>query len=167
MTLTTHSVAGALISQVFISTPYVGLPLAFVSHFALDAIPHWDYKLHSLSKDENNPKALIFAKDKRFIRDLFFIGLDFSLGLVLPVIIFYILGWSFSIWILIGMGLGMVPDFFQFVYSHFRNPILGVLQSFHVWIHTNMRLKNHLVGISSQFVIICLMVVFAYFLKLN
>lgn len=41
MTATNHALTGALIGLT-ISNPVLALPLAFLSHFALDAIPHFD-----------------------------------------------------------------------------------------------------------------------------
>lgn len=41
MTATGHALVGTAIA-VSISNPVIGLPLAFVSHIACDAFPHWD-----------------------------------------------------------------------------------------------------------------------------
>ena len=43
MTITNHVTTGALIAAV-ISQPLIALPLAFMSHFVLDALPHFGYK---------------------------------------------------------------------------------------------------------------------------
>lgn len=40
MTATNHALSGALIGAT-ISQPYLAIPLAFASHFVLDAIPHF------------------------------------------------------------------------------------------------------------------------------
>jgi hypothetical protein len=45
MTITNHALTGALIA-VSVGQPVIAVPLAFVSHFALDAIPHF-----GISKD--------------------------------------------------------------------------------------------------------------------
>ena len=45
MVTTPHAVFGAT-SAVFIPNPLVSLPLAFASHFVLDAIPHWQETLY-------------------------------------------------------------------------------------------------------------------------
>lgn len=42
MTATNHALSGALIGLV-ITQPLIALPLAFVSHFVLDAIPHFGF----------------------------------------------------------------------------------------------------------------------------
>ncbi|MBI2599167.1 hypothetical protein HYW40_03040 [Candidatus Curtissbacteria bacterium] len=41
MTATAHALIGASIATQ-IANPLIGLPLAFVSHFLADLIPHWD-----------------------------------------------------------------------------------------------------------------------------
>lgn len=42
MLATPHTAMGILIAYL-IPNPYVALPLALLSHFALDLIPHWDF----------------------------------------------------------------------------------------------------------------------------
>src|ERR1043165_3035207 len=42
MTNLNHAATGALVA-VAVHNPWVGLPAAFLSHFAIDVIPHWDY----------------------------------------------------------------------------------------------------------------------------
>lgn len=41
MTATAHALIGASLA-VKITNPFVGIPLAILSHFLLDLIPHWD-----------------------------------------------------------------------------------------------------------------------------
>lgn len=41
MTATGHAIVGAAIAAK-ISNPWIGIPLAIVSHFVCDKIPHWD-----------------------------------------------------------------------------------------------------------------------------
>lgn len=41
MTATGHAVLGALLAAK-ISNPYIGIPLAILSHLAADSFPHWD-----------------------------------------------------------------------------------------------------------------------------
>src|SRR3989344_4372315 len=41
MTATAHALIGASIA-VTINNPYIGIPLAVLSHFGADLIPHWD-----------------------------------------------------------------------------------------------------------------------------
>lgn len=41
MTATAHALIGASIAAK-ITNPYIGIPLAIISHFAADLVPHWD-----------------------------------------------------------------------------------------------------------------------------
>lgn len=41
MTATAHALIGASLAAT-IANPYLGIPAAFISHFAADLIPHWD-----------------------------------------------------------------------------------------------------------------------------
>ncbi len=149
MTLTTHAVVGAAIAAAMPNHPVLGIVLAFASHFALDAIPHWDYHLRSMAEDEANPLKNDMKFGWDFVIDLFKIGFDFLLGLVLGYLIG---GW----WLGLAGGLaGQLPDFLQFVYFKFRRPPITWLQRFHVWIHTSHKLKGKpLVGIASQLALI-------------
>lgn len=45
MTATNHALVGAVIA-VTINKPWLALPLAFASHFALDSLPHFGYPGH-------------------------------------------------------------------------------------------------------------------------
>ncbi|MCR4324362.1 MAG: hypothetical protein NUV69_01605 [Candidatus Curtissbacteria bacterium] len=41
MTATAHALIGASLAVKFVN-PYVGIPLAIISHFLADLVPHWD-----------------------------------------------------------------------------------------------------------------------------
>lgn len=45
MTATNHAAAGAIVA-IIIKEPVLALPLAFVSHFLLDTVPHFGYPGH-------------------------------------------------------------------------------------------------------------------------
>jgi len=50
-----HTLFGALIG-IKIQNPFISLPLAFASHFALDLIPHWNPSLYSEYEQFGHPK---------------------------------------------------------------------------------------------------------------
>lgn len=155
MTLTTHAVVGASLITLF-PNPAVGLPLAFVSHFLLDAIPHWDYSLESSNEDADfKKKTLIFTKKTWF--DLVKIGTDGLLGLFLTLFLFG--GYSkISILLLcLGAFFGMFPDGLQFLYYRFGGSFLTRLQRFHVGIHAKKKLDTRpVLGITLQIIVIAL-----------
>src|SRR3989344_5422694 len=156
MTLTTHAIIGSLAASFFPTHPIIGFALAFGSHFAIDAIPHWDYPLQSYEeRDKNNPMNNDIALDKRFAKDLINIGLDILIGLLILTYILIFLG-KFSLPILIAGAIGgVVPDALQLVYMKFRHEPLISLQKFHIWIQRDGRLRSKpFIGILSQIAII-------------
>lgn len=60
MLITTHTFAGAAISSVF-QNPVIGVPLAFGSHFVLDAIVHYDPKLSGFTHNRTLVLVIDFA----------------------------------------------------------------------------------------------------------
>lgn len=66
MLLTFHSLAGAAIASQ-VPNPLISWPLAFLSHFVLDCMPHWDF----FTDGVRLPKKVKAA-----------IALDFGLGLM-------------------------------------------------------------------------------------
>lgn len=162
MVLATHIVIGSAVASLFPNNPIVGFSLAFVSHFAMDAIPHWDYKLKSkvdLGENPGDPLDSDLEISPQFVRDLFCIGLDILIGVALAI---FILGGAgkFSVSVLIAGALGgAMPDFLQFAYMKIRRDPLTSLQQFHHFVHAKKRILNPIVGIISQLAIITLIFV--------
>lgn len=151
MTLTTHALVGAAVVSLFPQHPVLGVSAAFISHFAIDAIPHWDYPIASSSI---NPYVAARMKyDKAFWSDVMRIGSDALFGLLISL-------WFFNAkvspaLIFIAVFFAILPDPLLFVYSRFKHEPLVTLQRFHHWIHTRYRFKNAKVaGIFSQILFI-------------
>lgn len=142
MILVTHTAVGCAVASLFPNHPEIGFVAAFGSHFALDAIPHWDYPLRASIIDEGNVMKNNIALDGRFAKDLINIGLDVLVGLIISIYILLFLG-RFS-WEILTVGVlgGIVPDALQLVYMKLKPKSLILLQRFHVWIQVNKRLKN-------------------------
>ena len=49
-----HAVVGAAIAA-SIPNPYIGIPLAFASHFVLDKVPHWNPHLNTETEKYGKP----------------------------------------------------------------------------------------------------------------
>jgi hypothetical protein len=146
MILSTHAIVGGAIASLFPSHPAFVAVAGFASHFAIDAIPHWDYSLKSISVG--------IAADNRRLKlnrgllvDLVVIGLDAGIGLSLAIWLF---ATSAPVWVVaLGALAAMLPDPLQFLHSlHPREP-LKTLQRFHGWIHCKRKLAWRL-GVSSQ-----------------
>lgn len=52
---TPHVIVGAAIAAK-VGSPYLAIPLAFMSHFVLDRIPHWNPHFYTESKKYGKPK---------------------------------------------------------------------------------------------------------------
>lgn len=151
MTLSTHAVVGAAIAVALPGQPILGASLAFVSHFLLDSLPHWDYKILSQSANPEQASLSVFRFEKLFFIDLFRIGSDVVLGLILTLLIFGVVTPQSLALACIGAAAAMLPDFLQFVYRLYPLGPFAVLQRFHVWIHTEHRLVDQpFLGITSQ-----------------
>jgi hypothetical protein len=155
MVLTTHAAAGAAIALAFRDNPWAGLFLALVSHFALDAVPHWHYPTKRLKRELKNLTGARPELDKGVLKDLAAIGLDFTIG----VGIVAAAGLQFApenlLLILAGAVLGTIPDFFQLLYYLFPVFPFVQIQRFHLRVHTKERLDDRpLWGIGTQAAII-------------
>lgn len=73
MTAPNHALTGALIG-LSISNPLMAMPLAFLSHFVCDAIPHYDPPVQN--------KASLF-RSKRFVYEFLVAGIVLCGGLVI------------------------------------------------------------------------------------
>jgi hypothetical protein len=147
MILVTHAITGAAVGQL-VGNPVAALVYGFVSHFLLDAIPHWDYPL-----SEGEVKSGRVPR-----RDLIKIAADGLLGLA-SVFIANALFPSLLWWPMVLGAIGaMLPDALQFAYFKTKWRWLYYLQTFHEWIHTSVRLVGNrnrvILGVVSQVLIV-------------
>lgn len=166
MSLATHAIIGAATARVLAFNPIIAVLAAFVSHFILDAIPHWDYKLKSQIDLDHPENGVSMTFGRAFVDDLIKINFDFFLGLAVVVFIFFINNPSTGLIAILGAVAGTLPDFLQFVNGKIKNkPQLIIwFQQFHNFSHTKWRLAGRpIIGILSQavFVVIVLTLVFA------
>ena len=142
MTLGTHAVAGALAAQLFPSHPVLGFAAGFVSHFAMDAIPHGHYKLHSKNyKPDDRLGENMTVKSRAFLVDLFHAGIDAGAGIIIALIIFGVIS---PIQALAGAVGGILPDLLQFVYFKTKFEPFITLQKFHIKMHSKKSLNENL-----------------------
>ena len=146
MILSTHAIVGGAIASLSPSHPVLVAIAGFASHFAIDAIPHWDYPLQAISlRPAADSRALNL--DRRLWVDLTLIALDACAGLAIAI-------WLFATpatigAILLGAVAAMVPDPLQVVHALYPREPLKSLQRFHHWIHAKRKLSWPL-GASSQ-----------------
>jgi hypothetical protein len=146
MILSTHAIVGGAIASLVPSHPVLVVAAGFASHFAIDAIPHWDYPLQAISvRPAGESRALNL--DNRLWGDLSLIALDACAGVALAI-------WLFATpatigAILLGAVAAMVPDPLQVAHALYPREPLKSLQRFHQWIHAKRKLSWPL-GASSQ-----------------
>jgi hypothetical protein len=125
MILITHSVVGAALSGVT-GSPVYSFLIGILSHYVLDAVPHYDYV------------------DKRFVDDRFskqskvlfkFIMLDGVLGVILPLYFFEWQGFYGLLNIFLAIIGAMLPDALTGVHVYFPNKVTPILNKFHVGLH--------------------------------
>ncbi len=160
MTLTTHAIVGAAAARLFSFNPATAFLAAFVSHFLIDAIPHWDYNLKSAKKNETNLMKSDILVNRDFVFDLGKILFDIILGILLSFFIFQPSGNAEILTIAIGIVGGILPDPLQFLYFKFRHEPLVSLQKFHFLIHTKVKLSGGwFVGVFLQIFLVVIVVI--------
>lgn len=162
MTLTTHAIVGAAAAKLFPQHYVLAFSAAFVSHFLIDAIPHWDYHLRSFKRDEDNPLNSDMVFGLNFILDMLDISFDFFLAIILPLLIFGSLEFSQLLIVFCGVVGGVLPDALQFVYFKFRHEPLISLQKFHQWIHTGTKIESWKRGVAAQFVLVAFVIFISF-----
>ncbi len=163
MTLTTHGLIGAATASLF-PAPYYPLAwsMAFVSHFFADAIPHWDYKTKSFTRNKD-PLKNDFVINKKSVVDLTKIGIDFCLGIGLSYLLFP--SHLYNPWLIVGGAFfGILPDPLQFAYWKIRREPLTTLQRLHISIHAKKKLEAWPSGIPIQLAILAIILLTTFFL---
>ena len=153
MILCTHAIVGGALASLFPSHPVVVVAVGFASHFVIDAIPHWDYPLRSISVGPGARNELVLNGARLW--DASLIGFDAFSGLALAVCLFATPGTVAAV--LLGALAAMLPDPLQFVHSLIPWRPLSTLQKFHRWIHTKRQL-DWPIGVSSQIAFVIVVV---------
>lgn len=162
MILISHGIIGAAVGRLFPAHPLLAFLAGMATHYAMDAIPHWEYKLLSVFRDDNTgfKKARIGI---RFAIDILSALLDLLAGGVLSFLIFSgdFAGDGLPASLIAGIIGGILPDGFQFLHMLFpKFRLLATHQTFHNRIHARRRLNDRpLVGIPLQAAIVTLWVV--------
>jgi hypothetical protein len=123
MTGLNHAVTGALVAAA-IDKPVLALPAALLSHFAIDAIPHWNYQL-----------------DPRIARRQVVMLADLVLSLALLLILALTVNANPYL-VIIGGLIGILPDTMWLRFfitgrpSIHGNPkkLVNLIRRFHFWI---------------------------------
>ena len=156
MVLSTHAVIGAAVITLVPTHPIIGGLLAFGSHFAFDAVPHWDYKLRQNYSAIHKTEATHEFK-LGFIVDLLKTAFDALLGLTLAILFFF----SFApIWVIaVGAIMAILPDLLHLIDSRIYIYPIRVIQKFHHWIHTTHKISSFPLGPFLQIIMVFLIVI--------
>jgi len=164
MTLATHIVAGAVAAKFISSHPVEAFFVGAVSHYLLDTIPHWDYKINSfVAIDESKPLDKKIQFNKEIFRDVAKVVLDAFIGFALIFILNFFVGDNLmSVWLLLAAALGgAAPDFAQFLYGLWKIWPLKKLQELHNWVHAEIKLDDQPeIGVPMQFLLIVVLAMF-------
>ena len=153
MILSTHAIVGGAIASLSPSYPEIAFVAGVASHFAIDAIPHWDYPLRAISVKPDVSSTMV--PNLLLFRDLGLIALDACVGLGMAL---WLYGSSAAATaVLLGAVGAMLPDPLQIVHKLYPREPLRSLQRFHGWIHTKRRLRWPF-GVSSQLAFVFLVV---------
>lgn len=107
MTATNHAVVGSLIVAT-VANPVIGLPLALLSHFALDSLPH--FGAHTVASPKSKEFKAILIMD------------GFLLTCFIILVTFAGIRAGFEWWLLpAGAFLAWIPDVMW--YKHYQNDL--------------------------------------------
>lgn len=108
MLATSHALAAGVILKT-VPDPRIALPLALVSHFILDFLPHWDF----VTNQNNHGHSLTLAGERKRIKLTFLAGLDVIFGFGLTFWLFQNLNPSL---LLLTIFFAQLPDWLEMPY---------------------------------------------------
>ncbi|MGY8667046.1 hypothetical protein Q3C01_32455 [Bradyrhizobium sp. UFLA05-109] len=150
MILSTHAIVGAALASLIPDHPVAAFVIGVASHFAIDAIPHVDYPLHSIRGRRSTKSALTLIW--LLVKDLGLITVDAGIGLG---VVLWLYGAGPAV--LAGALGAMLPDPMRLVSKLYPKEPLRSLQRFHAWIHSKRKLSWPL-GVVSQLCVVLLFV---------
>ena len=159
MILTTHSIVGASITNLFPGNPGVGSILAFVSHYLLDMVPHKDYDVKFIDEESKTIKSAV--NNLKSALHFLPVALDLLVGVILCILIFVRDEQTFYL-TFFGIIAGVLPDFFQFLYLKYKKHPFIIVQKFHDHIHNR---SKPITGYLSQFLTIVISISIYFLIK--
>ncbi len=107
MILASHIIVSGLLGTTT-QNYFLAAVFGFVSHYILDAIPHWDYFSDEFKLRAKTEKS--FIKNKKFWQELINVALDILIGLGLLFIFLKYYKNPQIIPAIIGVAFGVLPD---------------------------------------------------------
>lgn len=141
MLTSAHLLAGAAIGKLA-GNVYLAIPIAFFSHYLLDAVPHYN------QKPVINYKELGFkGADKT---DLLIKALEPAIGLALTAHLIFGIPQATTLPLYLGAFFGWLPDLLVFLEWKHNIPTPSLIQKFEKAFH---RHTNFINGILSQIIV--------------
>ncbi|MCX6806899.1 MAG: hypothetical protein NT135_02150 [Candidatus Berkelbacteria bacterium] len=141
MLATPHILVGATIASTNLD-PSISLPICFLSHFILDAIPHLESSTflakYRSKEDELSQKEITYAI------------LDCVLGAI--IVLFLYLKFN-NIMLVYGAFFALLPDIIDNVpywYGIRKLPVFKQLHQLHDFVHHNLSEKYWYIGLATQ-----------------
>jgi len=151
MILTPHILIGAIIGSKISSPPLIFI-LSFLSHYFLDMLPHYEYKISGLKHQK-------IQYDRIFFIYLSKISIDFLIGMGLAL--WLIWDTPTKTLAIIGMVSALIPDGLLFLYWRLPDqPILKFFAVPHRACHFLKRISPNWLGIAVEIIIIIAAVIF-------
>lgn len=145
MILVGHALVGAALAAPT-HNPFLAFFVALISHYAVDAIPHYEYGFEYLLQK---------AGKQRLWLDLTKISVDGVLGVVSALLIFQPTDAASFLVVFAAIVGAMLPDFLQGVYLVLPIKPIAALYNFHFAIHSKYGFEDRpLLGIASQLLIV-------------
>ncbi|KKR05412.1 MAG: hypothetical protein UT33_C0011G0123 [Candidatus Peregrinibacteria bacterium GW2011_GWC2_39_14] len=136
---TVHMLTGAVIGKV-VEKPELIIPIAFLSHFVLDAIPHYDFKIKDYSKN---------GITRKNIGEILIVSIEPISGIILTVALAY-QNPNLFYPIMLGATFASSPDILEFSIRKFKiKKLVALLNKNHG------HAKNKYFGIAIQ-IIFCI-----------
>jgi hypothetical protein len=127
MTASNHAATGALVAAI-VRRPELAIPLAFLSHFVLDSLPH--FGIDAPTVQERNSRKLFWR----------ILAADMVMALILLIVLPIVLHQRVAWWISFScIFVAMSPDLvwgWRLLREMLSNPPLthGLFSKFHAWI---------------------------------
>lgn len=164
MILVSHAIIGAAVARLVPNHPYLGFFLGIGSHFAVDAIPHWGYRLRSaIAGKDGMVTNMKWGRD--FLFDIMKITMDIIAGVALSFIIFRPYDADNAVAVFAGICGGVLPDGFRFLYYKIKAEPFVSIEGFHNFIHAKHFVRKRYLGILSQAAIILIFVAMSIFFR--
>lgn len=153
MILVAHILLGALIGLTAPHRYWLVFVVAFASHFLLDAIPHYEYKIQLLKDRAEEKRGILnIFRDKKAFLVLGKIAFDFLLGLL--VVISLVWFSPAKQYALVGALSAALPDGLLAIYWATKTPLLEKLARLHCFVHPkNNKNTPPFWGISIQLIV--------------